>query len=305
MGKIMPANIVDQIRSRYREWDRSEDKGAAAGKFIDLMTDDTSFRSIGAGAEAMLFTRDHSAKDKIRAYFEGLARDWSMIFFNVRTFLVQGNTIAVICECAWKQKHTGKVVHTPKLDILRLKKGRISDFYEFFDNHQAYAACVKEGAWHLSDKPTPLYKSGKSTTATGVSSAALSAVKTLKKLYAQWDKTKGGSSDLFVQILAPNVFWGSLSAGADPVAFTKTRKSREEVADYFRGLADGFQMNYYKVKEYVAGGPYVLVLSDISFTNKKTGKSFVSPKADLWRFNRGKATEFYEYYDTAAVMATI
>ena len=47
-----------------------------------------------------------------------------------------------------------------------------------------------------------------------------------------------------------------------------------------------------------------LVLADISFTNKKTGKTFVSPKADLWRFNRGKATEFYEYYDTAAVMAT-
>jgi ketosteroid isomerase-like protein len=101
------------------------------------------------------------------------------------------------------------------------------------------------------------------------------------------------------------VLWGSLSAGADPVAFTKTRKSRQEVTEYFRGLADGFQMNYYNVKEYVAGGPYVLVLSDISFTNKKTGKSFVSAKADLWRFNRGKATEFYEYYDTAAVMATV
>jgi ketosteroid isomerase-like protein len=300
----MPVNIVNQIRSRYREWDRNEDKGAAAEKFIDLMTDDTSFRSIGAGAEAMLFTRDHSAKDMVRAYFEGLARDWKMIFFNVRTFLVQGNTVAVICECAWKQKHTGKVVHTPKLDILRLKKGRISDFYEFFDNNQAYAACMKEGSWHIPDKPKPLYKSGKSTTATGVSSAAASTVKRLKKLYAEWDKTKGGSSDSFVQILAPSVLWGSLSAGADPVAFTKTRKSREEVADYFRGLADGFQMNYYNVKEYIAGGPYVLVLSDISFTNKKTGKSFVSPKADLWRFNRGKATEFYEYYDTAAVMAT-
>jgi ketosteroid isomerase-like protein len=301
----MPENLVNQIRSRYREWDRNEDKGAAAEKFIDLMADDTSFRSIGAGADAMLFTRDHSAKDKVRAYFAGLAQDWKMIFFNVRTFLVQGNTVAVVCECAWKQKHTGKVVHTPKLDILRLKRGKISDFYEFFDNHQAYAACIKEGAWHIPDKPKPLYKSGKSTTATGVTPAAAGNVKTLKKLYTQWNKTKGGSSDSFVQLLAPGVLWGSLSAGADPVAFTKTRKSREQVAEYFRGLAVGFQMNYYNVKEYVAGGPYVLVLSDISFTNKKTGKSFVSPKADLWRFTRGKATEFYEYYDTAAVMATV
>jgi ketosteroid isomerase-like protein len=301
----MPANLVNQIRARYREWDRNEDKGAAAEKFIDLMADDTSFRSIGAGAEAMLFTRDHSAKDKVRAYFEGLARDWNMIFFNVRTFLVQGNTVAVVCECAWKQKHTGKVVHTPKLDVLRLKKGKISDFYEFFDNYQAYAACVKDGAWHIPGKPKPLYPSGKSQTAKGITPAAAKNVKTLKKIYAQWDQTKGGSANAIVGILAPNVLWGSLSAGADPVAFTKTRKSRQEVAEYFQGLADGFQMNYYNVKEYVAGGSYVLVLSDISFTSKKTGKSFVSPKADLWRFNRGKATEFYEYYDTAAVMATV
>jgi ketosteroid isomerase-like protein len=63
-------------------------------------------------------------------------------------------------------------------------------------------------------------------------------------------------------------------------------------------------MEHYKVKEYVASGPYVLVLADISFTNKATGKTFVSPKADLWRFARGKATEFYEYFDTAAVMAS-
>lgn len=300
----MPSKAVDQIRSRYREWDRNEDKGAAAEKFLDLMTDDVSFRSIGAGVEPMLFTRDHSAKDMTRAYFKGLEQDWKMIFFNVRTFLVQGNTVAVVCECAWKQKRTGKVVHTPKLDILRLKKGKIAGFYEYFDNHQAYAACLEGGSWHVPEKPKPLYKSGKSQTASGVTATATANVKTLKKLYAQWGKTKGASAESIVQALAPNVVWGSLSAGADPIAFTKMRKSREEVGDYFRGLESGFKMNYYNVKEYVAGGPYVLVLADISFTNKKTGKTFVSPKADLWRFSRGKVTEFYEYYDTAAVMAS-
>jgi ketosteroid isomerase-like protein len=298
----MSTPIVNQIRSHYRAWDRG--KGTTAEEFLELMADDGSFRSIGAGAPQMLFTSDHNPKDRIRDYFKGLERDWKMIFYNVRTFLVQGNTVAVVCECAWKQKHTGKVVHTPKLDILRVKKGKIIDFFEYFDNHQAYAACAKEGPWHIPEKPKPLYRSGKSQTASGVTPAAASNVKALKKLYAQWDKTKGGSAESIVQILAPNVLWGSLSQGADPIAFTKTRKSREEVGEYFRGLAEAFEMNYYKVKEHVAGGPYVLVLSDISFTNKKTGKTFVSPKADLWRFNRGKATEFYEYFDTAAVMAT-
>ena len=298
----MSNKALNQIRSHYRAWDRG--KGTTAEHFVAMMADDGAFRSIGAGAEPMLFTRDHSTKDKVRNYFKGLEQDWKMIFYNVRTFLVQGNTVAVICECAWKQKHTGKVVHTPKLDIMRLKKGRIADFFEYFDNHQAYAACAREGVWHVPERPKPFHKSGKSQTATGITPAAAKNLRTLKKLYAQWGKTEGGSSDAIMDILAPSIVWGSLGSGADPTAFTRTRKSRDEVGDYFRTLAQDWKMNHYTVSEYVAGGRYVLVLAEISFTNKKTGKSFSSPKADLWRFNRGKAREFYEYYDTAAVMAT-
>ena len=299
----MPANIVNQVRSHYRAWDRG--KGTTAERFIEMMADDGAFRSIGAGAQPMLFTRDHSTKEKVRAYFEGLAQDWQMIFYNVRMFLVHGSTIAVICECAWKQKHTGKVVHTPKLDVIRLKRGKIADFFEFFDNHQAYAACSPEGVCTVPQKPKPLYKSGASRTASGLTAASKANVKALKKLYDQWDKTKGGSAEAIMEILAPNVLWGSLTEGADPIAFSKRRKSREEVGEYFRGLSEAFRMESYKVKEYIAGGPYVLVLADVSFTNKATGKTFHSPKADLWRFDRGKVTEFYEYFDTAAVMASV
>ncbi|WP_119268656.1 nuclear transport factor 2 family protein [Taklimakanibacter deserti] len=298
----MSTQALNRIRSCYRAWDRG--KGSTGEKFVELMADDGSFRSIGAGAQPMPFTRDHTTKDKVRTYFRELDRDWKMVFYHVRTFLVQGNTVAIVCECAWKHKHTGKVVHSPKLDIMRLKKGKVSDFFEYFDNHQAYAACHKEGICHVPEKPTPLYRPGKAQTASGVTQATANNVKKLKKLYAQWDKTKGGSADESIGILAPSVVWGSLADGADPIAFTKTRKTRDEVREYFRGLESAFKMNYYNVKEYIAGGPYVLVLSEISFTNRKTGKTFVTPKADLCRFNRGKVTEFYEYYDTAAVMAT-
>jgi ketosteroid isomerase-like protein len=298
----MASKIVNDIRTHYRAWDRG--KGSPAELFLNLIADDGTFRSIGGGAEPMQFTRSHSTKDKIRDYFKGLEQDWSMIFYNVRMFLVHGSTVAVFCECAWKQKHTGKVVHTPKLDIIRLKGGKISDFFEYFDNHQAYAACSKEGVCTVPENPKPLYKSGASRMVTGKTAATIANVKTLKKLYAQWDKTKGGSVESILKILAPDVLWGSLTAGADPVAFTKTRKSREEVGEYFRGLESAFRMESYKVNEYIAGGPFVLALSDIAFTNKATGKTFVTPKADLWRFARGKATEFYEYFDTAAVMAT-
>ncbi len=135
--------------------------------------------------------------------------------------------------------------------------------------------------------------------------ATTANVSTLKKLYARWNDSKGGgtSARAFVNVLAANVIWGSLGAGAQPIDITRTRKTREEVGQYFRELGSAYQMNYYHVEEYVAAGPFVLVLSEVSFTNNKTGRTFASPKADLWRFAHGKATEFYEYYDTAKAVA--
>jgi ketosteroid isomerase-like protein len=49
---------------------------------------------------------------------------------------------------------------------------------------------------------------------------------------------------------------------------------------------------------------YYVLVTGACFTNKATGKTFESPKADLWRFSHGQAVEFFEYYDTAAVIAT-
>lgn len=296
----MNPKILRQIKTRYKTWDRG--KGKTGNLFVDLMSDDATFRSIGGGVEAMQFTRTHSTKEKIRAYFEELVQDWQMIFYNVRLFLVAGDTIAVVCECAWKHRHTGKIVHSPKLDVIRVKDGKMVDFFEYFDTHQAFAACVPGGEVDTR-KPKPAYRWGASRTLAGATSATTANVKRLKKLYARWDETKGGSAKGFIQVLAPNVLWGSLGAGTGPVAFTRTRKSREEVGVYFRELGAAFQLNYYKVEKLIAAGPFVLVLADVSFTNRKTGKVFVSPKADLWRFARGKATEFYEYYDTAQAVA--
>lgn len=298
----MAKTIVNQIRSHYRAWGRG--KGATSDLFIDLMADDGTFRSIGQGAEPMLFTRRHSTKQKVRDYFDGLARDWKMIFYNVRMFLVEGSTVAVFCECAWKQRHTGKIVHTPKLDIIRLKNGKIADFFEYFDNHQAYAACVPDGNGARPRRPKPFYKSGAALTVTGKTAATTANVRLLKKLYAEWGESKGESANKILKILAPDILWGSLSEGAGAATFTRKRKSREEVGEYFQGLASAFRIESYEVEEYIAGGPFVLALATISFTSKATGRTFSSPKADLWRFAHGKATEFYEYFDTAAVMAT-
>lgn len=295
------AAALSEIKSLYKAWDRG--KGTTGERFVAMMAKDGTFRSIGGGASEMLFTRPHNSQENVRAYFQELAKDWQMIFYNVRLFLVSGNTVAAVCECSWKHKTTRKIVHTPKLDIIRLKAGRIADFFEFFDSHQAFCACQPGDGAARARKPRPLYSSTRSKVVAGSTPATKANVRKLKSLYAGWSGTKGGTADAIIAELAPSVVWGSLAAGADPVSFTRTRKTREEAAGYFRDLAANIEIVDYTINEYLAAGDFVLALGHGTFINKNTGKRFATPKADLWRFSRGKVTEFYEYYDTAAVMA--
>ena len=60
---------------------------------------------------------------------------------------------------------------------------------------------------------------------------------------------------------------------------------------------------HFTVGEFVAQGDIVVVRSSMAWRNKRTGREVDTPKVDFWRFRDGKATEVYEYYDTAQVIA--
>jgi ketosteroid isomerase-like protein len=61
----------------------------------------------------------------------------------------------------------------------------------------------------------------------------------------------------------------------------------------------------WKVHQYIAQGDRVVVLSHCTWRFRKTGKVVSTPKADSWRFAKGKAVEYYEYFDTAQVHAAV
>ena len=62
-------------------------------------------------------------------------------------------------------------------------------------------------------------------------------------------------------------------------------------------------MIHYTVDEFVAQGECVFVRGSTAWRNKKTRKVVDTPKADFWRLRGGKVVEFYEYYDTARLIA--
>jgi uncharacterized protein len=128
-------------------------------------------------------------------------------------------------------------------------------------------------------------------------------VEILRDAYRQWHDTRGGSVKQLLSIADPAISWGSVPRGAAPLTFAKQYDGREALQAYFDGLLADWAMVHYTIDEYIAQGDAVFARGSCAWTNKKTGKTAETPKVDFWRFRNGKAVEFYEYFDTACVVA--
>ena len=125
----------------------------------------------------------------------------------------------------------------------------------------------------------------------------------LKVAYQRWHDSKAGSVDHWLNLMTEDVQFRSLAAGAIPMQFTRPSSCKDEVKQYFAGLTSEWEMNDYRVEEYIAQGDRVIALCQVSFKHKKTGKTLNTPKADVHKFRDGKICEFFEFYDTAGALA--
>lgn len=124
----------------------------------------------------------------------------------------------------------------------------------------------------------------------------------LKNAYAAWHESKG-DANVWLDVLADTVAWGSLADGRPGMDFTRPRASRAEVVQYFAGLEEDWLMEFYHINEYVAQGARVVAIGEMSWTHRRTGKTVEMPKVDVWLFEDGKATQFMEHFDTHKAIA--
>ena len=129
---------LDLIKEAYRRW--NEEKGTAFDFWMDLLAEDVDFRSLGAGAAGIEFTKDRSSKDSVRSYFEGLGADWEMLHYSPEEYIVEGDRVVMRGHCGWRHRRSGKAVETPKADFFRFRDGKVVAFYEFFDTAAVLAA---------------------------------------------------------------------------------------------------------------------------------------------------------------------
>lgn len=132
---------VRLLKDAYRKWHDS--KAGSAEHWLDLMTEDVKFRSLADGAAGMEFTRASTCKEHVRDYFWQLSKEWEMIEYKVEHYIAQGDRVAALGACKFRNKQTNEILDTPKADFSKFRDGKICEFFEFYDTAQAILKATK------------------------------------------------------------------------------------------------------------------------------------------------------------------
>lgn len=129
---------IARLKQAYAQW--SGQKGADCQCWMDLMAEDVSLGSLADGAPEMSFSARRNSRDQILDYLNELTRDWDMLSFDMGDFIAQGDRVVAIGRVAWRNKATGKIADTPKIDVWRFRDGKAVDFIEFYDTARSFEA---------------------------------------------------------------------------------------------------------------------------------------------------------------------
>ncbi len=135
---------VSILRKAYEAWAGA--KAADIDCWACIIADEARLTSLADGASDMAFTRSRSGRSEIIDYLKGLTNEWSMIFYRIDEYVAQGDRVVAIGSTAWRNKLTGKIAETPKIDLWRMQDGKVVEFSEFYDTARLFAAATPEGA---------------------------------------------------------------------------------------------------------------------------------------------------------------
>ena len=121
------------LQSVYRNW--HESKGGSVGEILDLFDEQIEMHSALAADVPAPVAGTHVTRAEARNYFDGLLAEWEMLYYEVDRFVVadHGDEIVMVGRCAFRNKATGKVLDTPKIDVCTFRDGKIVRFQESYD----------------------------------------------------------------------------------------------------------------------------------------------------------------------------
>jgi ketosteroid isomerase-like protein len=131
----------------------------------------------------------------------------------------------------------------------------------------------------------------------------MSNVERLRQAYQAWHDSRGKSSDVWLDLFADHFKLRSLGDGAQELEFSAPRDGKDAMRGYFASLERDWEMLFYHADEFVADGDRVVMIGRCGWKHRRTGKQNETPVVAYWRFQDGRAVEYFEFYDTAKSLA--
>jgi ketosteroid isomerase-like protein len=126
-----PNPNVAALQQAYRRW--SDTRGGSAPEVLDLFADGIEMRSVLGSEMATELAGVHRSREEAQRYFEALSREWEMLYYEVERFIAEGDEVVMVGRCGYRNKTTGREVHTPKVDLWHFEDGRATRFSEYYD----------------------------------------------------------------------------------------------------------------------------------------------------------------------------
>ena len=112
-----------------------------------------------------------------------------------------------------------------------------------------------------------------------------------------------GDIQALLDLFADDIEWSSPGPPELPTA--GTRRGRQQVAEFFQGVDQIFEIQQFEPKTFLAQGDLVVVLGTDTARIKATGKVVTDDWAHAFTVRDGKIVKMREYIDTSAVVAEL
>jgi ketosteroid isomerase-like protein len=119
---------LETLRRIYSSW--SGTRGVSAEEIIALFDDEVEIVSARDGGMPDPVTGVRRGRAGAQACFEGPGQDWEMMDWEIEHYLDGGDVIAVVSRCAWRNRTSGRIVDTPRIDVHTFRDGRVVRFQE-------------------------------------------------------------------------------------------------------------------------------------------------------------------------------
>jgi len=129
---LNPDVPIEELKLAYAKW--RETKGGNLDQVLGLFDDQIEMHSVLEPNVSHELARVQRSREDTKNYFRELLDNWEMIDFPTEKIVGDGDTVVWIGRCHWRNKHDGKEIDAPKIDVWTFQGGKAVRFFEMFDS---------------------------------------------------------------------------------------------------------------------------------------------------------------------------